>query len=64
MNFDQLRGIWGQLRGRGKVAYGDLTDDPNYVAQGNAEQIVGRVQQGFGNARQSIQRGLRKLRNY
>lgn len=62
MNLDQLRGFVRQLGGRGKVAYGRAADDPNAVANGAADQLYGRLQQSFGDAKQQLQRGLRRLR--
>jgi uncharacterized protein YjbJ (UPF0337 family) len=62
MNSDQIRGLWAQLRGRGKVAWGRASDDPDYVAEGSAQHLYGRLQQGFGDTKQLVQRSLRKLR--
>lgn len=58
MNEHQVRGIWSQLKGRAKVAWGDVTDDEVSRVEGTTDQIYGRMQQAFGNVRQRLRRGF------
>ena len=62
MNEHQVRGWWGELRGRAKVAIGDLFDDPATRVEGTNDQLYGRMQRGYGNAKQAIQRGWWRMR--
>ena len=52
MNKDIFEGKWKEMRGQIKVWWGKLTDDDLEQANGNAEQIVGLLQQKYGYTRQ------------
>ena len=58
MNEHQVRGVWNQLKGRAKVAWGDATDDEAARVEGTTDPIYGRMQQAFGNVRQRLRRGF------
>ncbi len=47
-------GRWDQLKGRAKQAWGDLTDDDLDVAEGNLEEMIGRIKQRTGETEQAI----------
>ena len=51
MNTDTLKGKWLQLRGAVKSEWGKLTDDDVDRIGGDAEQLIGRVQERYGYAR-------------
>jgi uncharacterized protein YjbJ (UPF0337 family) len=52
MNTDQLKGKWHQMKGEAKVQWGKLTDDDLEQVDGNAEKLVGRIQERYGYARE------------
>ena len=52
MNNDILDGKWKEMRGQFKEWWGKLTDDELKQAGGNAEQIVGLLQQKYGYTRE------------
>jgi uncharacterized protein YjbJ (UPF0337 family) len=52
MNKDIFEGKWKEMRGQIKEWWGKLTDDELEQAGGNAEQIVGLLQQKYGYTRQ------------
>jgi uncharacterized protein YjbJ (UPF0337 family) len=52
MNNDILEGKWKEMRGQIKEWWGKLTDDDLEQAAGNAEQIVGLLQQKYGYTRE------------
>lgn len=52
MNSDQLQGKWKQMKGSVKERWGKLTDDDIHVINGQREQLVGRVQERYGIARE------------
>jgi uncharacterized protein YjbJ (UPF0337 family) len=51
MNTDILKGKWRQLKGEAKVKWGRLTDDEIDQVDGNAEKLVGLIQERYGYAR-------------
>jgi uncharacterized protein YjbJ (UPF0337 family) len=59
MNQDIIQGKWGQLKGKFKAKWGKLTDDDLDVAEGNAEYLVGRVQERYGVARDDAKQQVR-----
>lgn len=56
MNWDQIKGKWMQMKGKAKEQWGDLTDDDLERAAGNRDQLVGRVQEKYGVAREEAER--------
>jgi uncharacterized protein YjbJ (UPF0337 family) len=52
MNKDIYEGKWKEMHGQVKEWWGKLTDDDLEQAGGNAEQIVGLLQQKYGYTRQ------------
>jgi uncharacterized protein YjbJ (UPF0337 family) len=51
MNWDQLRGKWKQARGSAKTRWGKLTDDDLDVIAGQRDELVGRIQERYGIAK-------------
>lgn len=56
MNSDQLKGKWKQLKGAAKERWGKLTDDDLEVIDGKHDQLIGRVQERYGIAREVAQK--------
>ena len=52
MNTDRLEGNWKQFKGKIKEKWGKLTDDDLDVIAGKTEQLVGRVQERYGIAKE------------
>lgn len=51
MNWDRIEGNWKQLKGRARAEWGKLTDDDVDVISGRREQLVGKLQERYGIAR-------------
>jgi len=51
-----LKGKWHQIKGDIKSRWGKLTDDDLDRAEGDAEQLIGRVQERYGYARDEAKR--------
>ncbi len=56
MNWDQLKGNWKQLTGKVKQKWGKLTDDDLTVIRGKRDQLVGKIQERYGIAKQEAER--------
>jgi uncharacterized protein YjbJ (UPF0337 family) len=52
MNTDQLQGKWKQIKGSAKERWGKLTDDDIDIINGQREQLVGKVQERYGLAKE------------
>ncbi|HEX7389108.1 MAG TPA: CsbD family protein [Acidiphilium sp.] len=59
MNEDKIKGQWLQLKGKLKTRWGKLTDDDLTAAEGNAEYLVGKVQERYGIARENAEKEVR-----
>jgi len=60
MNKDIFEGKWKEMRGQLKEWWGELTDDELEQANGNAEQIVGLLQQKYGYTRERAEEEFNK----
>lgn len=58
MNEPWLKGKWNEYRGKVREEWGDLTDDDLDRVKGQREQLVGRIQQRYGKARDEAEREL------
>ena len=56
MNEDILKGKWRQIKGEVKSRWGKLTDDDMDRVEGDAEKLIGRVQERYGYQRDEAQR--------
>jgi uncharacterized protein YjbJ (UPF0337 family) len=56
MNSDQLKGKWKQVKGSVKERWGKLTDDDMNVIDGQSEQLIGKIQERYGIAREAAQK--------
>lgn len=51
MNKDEIGGNWKQFKGKVKEQWGKLTDDDMTVIEGKRDQLVGKVQERYGYAK-------------
>ena len=58
---DQIMGNWGELKGRVKQQWGQLTDDELRQAEGSFDQLVGLIQRKTGETRQQVEQSLGEL---
>jgi uncharacterized protein YjbJ (UPF0337 family) len=56
MNEDTLKGQWAQLKGAVREQWGKLTNDDVDQVQGKSEQLVGKIQERYGIARDEAQK--------
>jgi len=58
MNTDTFKGQWNQLKGRVRRQWGKLTDDDVDQIQGNAEILLGKLQERYGRSKDEAQKDL------
>jgi uncharacterized protein YjbJ (UPF0337 family) len=56
MNQDQMEGKWKQLKGSFKEKWGKFTDDDITRFNGNREQIIGALQEKYGQTKEQAQK--------
>lgn len=61
MNTDRLRGQWKQVKGKIKEQWGRLTEDDLDVIAGKRDQLLGRIQQRHGLAKEEAQRQVQEF---
>lgn len=61
MNRDVLAGKWKQLKGEVRNKWGRLTDDELDQVGGNAEKLVGLIQERYGIARDEAEREIGRI---
>lgn len=50
----QIKGNWNVLKGKMKQKYADLTDDDLTYTEGKEDELLGRLQNKTGKARQEL----------
>ena len=56
MDWNQVEGNWKQIKGKAKEKWGKLTDDDLTVIDGKREQLVGRIQERYGIAKEAAEK--------
>jgi uncharacterized protein YjbJ (UPF0337 family) len=59
MNWDRIAGDWKQFTGKVKEQWGKLTDDDLTYVSGKRDQLVGRIQERYGIAKDEAERQLK-----
>ena len=58
MNWDRIEGNWRQFKGKVKEKWGKLTDDDLDTVAGKRDQLLGKLQERYGIARDEADRQL------
>jgi uncharacterized protein YjbJ (UPF0337 family) len=56
MNWDRIEGNWKQFTGKVKEKWGKLTEDDLTTIDGKQDQLVGRIQERYGVAKDEAQK--------
>ena len=59
MNQDEVSGNWKQFKGKVKEKWGKLTDDDMTVIEGKRDQLVGKIQERYGYAKDQAEREVK-----
>jgi uncharacterized protein YjbJ (UPF0337 family) len=63
MNPEILRGRWNELKGDIRTRWGKLTDDDVMQIQGQAEKLIGMLQQRYGYKREQAEKEINDFLN-
>ena len=55
MNWDRAAGDWKQLKGKVKQKWAKLTDDDLTYVDGQRDQLLGRIQERYGIAKEQAE---------
>jgi len=59
MNQDRIEGNWKQVKGKVKEQWGKLTDDDIDVIAGKRDQLLGRIQERHGIAKDEAEKQVK-----
>jgi uncharacterized protein YjbJ (UPF0337 family) len=61
MNRDEIKGKAEQVKGAIKDKAGEILNNPELEAEGEAERAAGTVREGVGKAKRKAREGLEKI---
>ena len=61
INEHQLRGNWMQFKGKVKERWGKLTDDDLDIIEGRQDQLIGKLEQRYGIAKEEAERQFKEF---
>ena len=56
MNWDRIEGNWKQFSGKAQQQWGKLTNDDLDVVEGRRQELVGKIQERYGVAKDEAER--------
>ncbi len=58
MNETTVKGFWNEAKGKAKQAYAELTDDDFTHAEGQEDEVWGKLQQKTGKTKDEINKAI------
>ncbi|MCA9602209.1 MAG: CsbD family protein [Polyangiales bacterium] len=58
MNWTQIEGKWDQMKGAIHSQWGKLTDDDLAVVRGKRQQLVGKIVERYGTAKEEAEQQI------
>lgn len=58
---DKLKGNWNIVKGQLKQKYGDLTEDDLTYVEGQEDELLGRLQEKTGEAKEALKDFIDKM---
>jgi uncharacterized protein YjbJ (UPF0337 family) len=58
---DRIEGSFDEIKGRGKAAWGELTDDDQKRAEGQADQAEGKAKQTVADVKDKVDDAVKKV---
>jgi len=59
VNWDRVEGNWKQFAGKVREKWGKLTEDDLQVINGHQDQLIGRLQERYGIAKEEAQKQVK-----
>ena len=59
MNKLEVKGNWNIIKGKLKQRWGKLTDDDLDWAEGQEQELIGRIQKRTGESREAVEKALK-----
>jgi uncharacterized protein YjbJ (UPF0337 family) len=59
VNWEETKGKWNQTKGAVKKQWGKLTDDDLTVMAGQRDQLVGKIQERYGIAKEEADKQVK-----
>jgi uncharacterized protein YjbJ (UPF0337 family) len=63
MNWDEIEGNWKQMIGGAKERWGKLTDNDLTIVRGRREQLVGKIREAYGIAKEDAEKQVEEWRS-
>ena len=60
MNWDRIEGNWKQFKGKAKEKWAKLTDSDLAYVNGQRDQLLGRIQERYGIAKDQAERQVKE----
>lgn len=61
MNSTQIKGRWGEIKGKLKQQFATLTDNDLMYEEGKEEELLGRLQKKLGRTKEEVDEIIRRL---
>ena len=61
MNEETMTGKWKQIKGQAKQKWGELTDDDLDKIEGRRDELVGKVEERYGIAKDEAERQVEEF---
>ncbi len=58
MNWDRIEGGWKSVLGQARSQWGNLTDDDLSVVAGRRDQLIGKIQERYGVAKDEAEKQI------
>jgi len=58
MHKDEIKGKMQEAEGKVQQAWGDLTDRPDHVEEGEEKELAGEFRQGVGKVKDALHRAI------
>lgn len=59
---DKIKGNWNIIKGNLKQKWADLTDDDLLYEEGKEDEVIGKIQKKTGEAKESINEFIEKMK--
>jgi len=61
MNTLEIKGDWNITKGKLKQKWAKLTDDDLQYAEGQQDELIGRIQKRTGETREAVEKAIKEL---